>query len=60
MHPNNELGVFYRLEDEYVLLEMYSTFLWDARNADERFYSGANALQAAFLEEGLRATQIYR
>ena len=59
-HPNNEFGVNYRLEEEYILYEMYSTFPRTARNAVERFDSGANALQARFLEEGLRATQAYR
>ncbi|MDE0504775.1 MAG: hypothetical protein OXI86_11910 [Candidatus Poribacteria bacterium] len=57
-HTDNDLVVNYRLEDEYVLYEMYSTFMWDARNAVERFDSGANALQARFLEENLRVTQI--
>ena len=58
-HPHNELVVVYRLEDGSVLYNMFSLFVWDARNAVERFEAGANSLQARFLEEDLRSTQIY-
>ena len=58
-HPHNALVVVYRLEDNSISYETFGTFLWDARNADERFDSGASALQAGFLKENLLATQIY-
>ena len=58
-HPHNDLYVLYSIEDEELVYTLRSTFIWDARRANERFDSGASALQARFLEDNLRAAQIY-